>query len=106
MSILGGEFELLARDSAQLEKPDQRFLDQVIWAGRAGSDANDGWAGRKPEMRNDFAFLVKIVMLDFAARDQPRSVQDKIGWQFFLTHFSEVRSVRAVVTVDDEEQIL
>src|SRR6202011_3104268 len=103
-SILGRELELLARNSAQLEKPDQSFLDQVVRTRRAGSDADDSRAGRKPEVRNDFALFMQIVMLDFIERDQPRRVQDKIGWQFFLAHFREVRSVRAVVTADDQEQ--
>src|SRR5256886_14170483 len=102
---LGGELELLARDSAQLEQSDQSFLDQVVRTRRAGSDANDGRSGWKPKMRNDFAFFVKIVMLDFAAGEQARSVQDKIGRQFFLAHFREVRSVRAVVAANDKQNV-
>ncbi len=104
-SILGGELELLARNSAQLEKPNQSFLDQVVGTRRAGGDADDGGARRKPEVRNHFAFFGQIVMLDFIAREKPRSVQDKIGRQFFLAHFREVRSVRAVVTANNKEQI-
>src|SRR5438132_11297203 len=62
---LGGELELLPKNSAELEKPDQRFLDQVVRAGSAGGDANDSRTIRKPEVRNDFSFFVQIVMLDF-----------------------------------------
>src|SRR5438128_7144681 len=102
---LGGELELLARNSAQLEKPNQSFLDQVVRTRGAGGDADNGGARRKPEVGNHFAFFGQIVMLDFIAREKPRSVQDKIGRQFFLAHFREVRSVRAVVTANNKEQI-
>src|SRR4029077_17158079 len=102
LSISGSELEWLARDSAQLKQPDQSFLDQVVRTRRAGSDANDGRSGWKPKTRNDFAFFVQMLVLCFAARDQPRSVQDKIGRQFFLAHFREVRCVRAVVTTNYE----
>ena len=61
---LGGELELLARNSAQLEKPDQSFLDQVVRTRRAGRNSDDSRTGWEPEVRNDFAFLVQIVMLD------------------------------------------
>ena len=43
--ILGGELELLARNSAQFEQPNQSFLDQVVGTRGAGSDADDGRAG-------------------------------------------------------------
>src|SRR5438552_12924283 len=49
-AISGGELELLAWDSAQLEQPNQSFLDQVIRTRRAGGDSDDGGARRKPEV--------------------------------------------------------
>src|SRR5438067_5591269 len=105
MSTLGGELEFLPWNSAQLEEPDQGFFDQVVRTRRAGSDADDCRAWRQPEMGNDFALLVQIVMFDLILGNEPRSVQNKIGRQLFLAHFREVRRVRAVVTADDEKQI-
>src|SRR5207244_12922517 len=102
---LGGELELLARNSAQLEKPNESFLDQVVGTRRAGGDADDGGARRKPEMRNHFAFFGQIVMLDLIAREKQRSAQDKRGRKFFLARLREVRSVRAGVTPHNKQQI-
>src|SRR5207248_358048 len=102
---LGGELELLARDAAQFEKADQSFFDQIVRTRRTGGNADDGRTIRKPEVRNHFAFFVQIVMLDLVEREQARSVQDKIGRQFFLAHLREVRSVRAVVAANNEKQI-
>src|SRR2546430_11303203 len=48
--ILGGELELLARNSAQLEKPDQSFLDQVVRTRRAGRNSDDSRTGWEPEV--------------------------------------------------------
>src|ERR1700731_134809 len=89
-SPLGGELELLARDAAQLEKTDQRFLDQVVRTRRTRGDTDDARSIRKPEVRNDFALLMQIVMLDLVCGDEARRVQDKIGGQFLFSHLREV----------------
>src|SRR2546430_13365645 len=93
LSILGGELELVARNSAELKKTNQSFLDQVIRTRRAGGDSDNRRSGRQPEMGNDFAFLVQIVMLDLVLRHQPRRVEHEISRQLFLAHFGEVRRV-------------
>ena len=83
----------------------KRFFDQVVRTRCAGSDADDSGSVRQPEMRNHFAFLVQIVMLDLRGGNQPRSVEHKIGGQFFFAHLRQVRRVRAVVTAHDQQQI-
>src|SRR5258708_6037371 len=76
------ELELLARDSAKLEETDQCFFDQVVRTRRAGGDSDDGRTRRQPEMGNDFAFLMQIVMLDLVLRDETRRVEHEVGRQF------------------------
>src|SRR6188472_714473 len=58
LSWLRGQLELLTRDSAQFEKADQRFFDQIVWARCAGSDPDDSGSVRQPKMGNDLAFFV------------------------------------------------
>src|SRR5262252_5373228 len=41
---LGGELELLARNSTQLKETNQRFLNQVVGTGRASGDSDDSRA--------------------------------------------------------------
>ena len=48
---LRGRFQPRSRDAAQLEQPNERFLDQVIGTGRTGSDADNNGTGRQPEVR-------------------------------------------------------
>src|ERR1700730_12956257 len=64
---LGGELELFSRNSAQLEKSEQSLFDQIIGAGSAGGDADDGGTFRQPIFRYDFLFLVQVVMFYFVA---------------------------------------
>src|SRR5581483_912855 len=68
---LRGKFELLARNAAQLEKANQRLLNQIVGARRAGSDPNDGRSVRQPEMRDHFTFLVQVVVLDLRRGNEP-----------------------------------
>src|SRR4051794_29757385 len=60
----GRGFELLALDPAQLEQPNECLLDQVVRARCAGGNADHHWTRRQPEVRNNFAFLVQVVVLD------------------------------------------
>src|SRR5437762_10099134 len=105
MSILGGGVEFVARDPAQLKKPDQRFFNQVVRTGGAGRDANNSRATRQPVSRNYFRLLVQIIVFDLIARKKPRGVEHKIGRQFFFAHLGEMRCVRAVVAANDKENI-
>src|SRR5712692_2100452 len=93
LSILRGGVELFALDPAQLEQAQQCFFDQVVRARRAGRDPDDDWSLRQPKMRNYFAFLVQIVMLDFGGRDEPRSIEHEISGQLLFAHLGEMRSV-------------
>src|SRR5256885_13592085 len=70
-SSLRRQIEILARDAAQLKKPNQRFLDQIVRARCSRGNANNSRPVRQPKMRNHFPFFVQIVMLDFSCRDKP-----------------------------------
>lgn len=47
--ILRCELELFSRNTAELEETDQCFFDQVVRAGCAGGDADDGGTAGQPE---------------------------------------------------------
>src|SRR6266542_3204789 len=85
MFHLRSQLELLARDAAQLEKPDQRLLNQIVRTRCASGDSDDSRSIRQPEVRNDFAFLVQVVMLDFVSRSQARGIQHKISRKLFFS---------------------
>src|SRR5947209_4573231 len=44
-------------------------------------------------------------MLNLRCRDEARSVEHKIGRQFFFAHLCKVRCVRAVVAAYDQQQV-
>src|SRR5947209_20579555 len=67
---LGSGFELLALDPAQLKQPNECFLDQVVRTRCAGRDANIHRTRRQPEMRNDFALFVQVVVLDLGRTNE------------------------------------
>ena len=60
-------FELCAWNAAQLKESQERFFDQIIRTGSARGDADHDRATRQPVFRDDFTFLVQVVMLDLIA---------------------------------------
>ena len=72
--LLRGRFQPRSRNAAQLEQPDQCFFDQIVGTRGAGGNADDNGTGRQPEVGNDFALLMRVVMLNLSGRDQPRSI--------------------------------
>src|SRR6476660_8596981 len=72
--LLSSGFQPRSRDAAQLKQSNQRFFDQVVRTRCAGGNADDDGTGRQPEVGNDFALLMRVVMLNLSGQDQPRSI--------------------------------
>src|SRR6516164_2260385 len=90
----GGESSLrqqfLGGNAAQLKQPVNYVFDEVVWARRAGGDADGDFAGRQPVTGLGFLFGVLVVMADEFVRLHFGGVFDEVSWQLGLAHFGEV----------------